>query len=131
MNYREIQDDAIRRYNITINTNSDCWSRVHAHQRTRTVCKWKPANSVQSTFTLLHEIGHIVTNHAWMRRAEQEFYATQWAIDRCEEYGIKLPQKIIDDYQEYIDMEVDRGRRRGGKDYGDMKLRKGADDGKV
>jgi len=50
-----------------------------------------------------------------MRRCEEEYYATVWALEKCKEYGIKVPEKIIKDYQDYIDMEYDRGVRRGGK----------------
>ena len=52
-----------------------------------------------------------------MRRCEQEYYATQWALDICKEYGIKVPQNIIDRYQRYIYRELDRGLRRGGSYY--------------
>lgn len=110
--FKDIQEDAIKRYRVKINTNSDCWGRTHAHIKTRTVCKWKQANSILSTFTLLHEIGHIVTTKAWMRRCEEEYYATQWAIDRCKEYGLTIPEAIIDRYQDYIDRERGRGIRR-------------------
>jgi hypothetical protein len=57
-----------------------------------------------------------------MRRAEQEFYATKWALAECEKYGIEVPQKTIEEYQRYIDMTKDRGLRRGGDDYGKLKL---------
>ena len=85
----------------------------------RRVCKWKKANSVQSTFTLLHEIGHIETTKSKMRRVESEYYATVWAIEKCEEYGIVIPEATIKLYQDYIDEELARGKRRGGKGYED------------
>jgi hypothetical protein len=50
-----------------------------------------------------------------MKRCEEEYYATMWALDKCKEYGIKVPEKIIKDYQDYINWEHDRGARRGGK----------------
>jgi hypothetical protein len=115
--FKEIQDEVIEKYRITINEHSDCYSRVHAHIRSRMVCKWKRANSVQSTFTLLHEVGHIVANNSTMRRAEQEYYATAWALRRCNEYAIDVPDNILNLYQSYILMEVARGMRRGGKGY--------------
>ena len=59
-----------------------------------------------------------------MRRAESEYYATMWALDRCKEYGIEVPEKTIKEYQGYIDMEIKRGKRRGGAGYGELKLRK-------
>lgn len=126
MNYKDIQNEVIKKYRIDLCDGTRCkdgdWSRTHAHPKQRRVCKWKQANSIQSTFTLFHEIGHIENNRSGMRRAEQEFHATVWAIAECKKYGIEIPQKIIDDYQEYINMTFDRGVRRGGKCYGRLKL---------
>ena len=117
MTYKEIQEDVIRRYNVKIETNSKCWGRMHAHVKERKICKWKPKNSVQATFDLLHEIGHIETTKSGMRRMESELYATLWAFDRCREYGIKIPAKTWEVYRDYIYMERDRGIRRGGTGY--------------
>ena len=120
MNYKQIQEDVIAKYHIDICDGTKCkddWRRTHAHVKERRVCKWKQANSLQSTFTLLHEIGHIETTKKSMRRAEAEYYATVWAIEKCKEYGIEVTQKIIDVYQRYINMEIDRGKRRGGTGY--------------
>ena len=125
MNYKQIQEDVIKKYRIDICDGTKCkndWRRTHAHIKIRRVCKWKQANSIKSTFTLLHEIGHIENNNASMRRAEAEYYATVWAIARCKEYGLEIPQKIIADYQRYINMEIDRGIRRGGAGYGNLTL---------
>jgi len=122
MNYSEIQNEIIKKYRVKIKTESTCWGRMHAHIKTRTVCKWKPKNSIQATFDLMHEVGHIMTTKAGMRRAEEELYATLWAFDRCREYGLKIPKKLWDDYNEYIQMELDRGKRRGGSDYPDIEL---------
>lgn len=126
MNYKDIQNEVIKKYRIDICDGTRCkdgdWSRTHAHIKHRRVCKWKQANSIQSTFTLFHEIGHIMNNRSGMRRAEEEYFATVWAINECKQYGIEVPQKIIDDYQEYIDDEIDRGIRRGGTGYGKLKL---------
>lgn len=57
-----------------------------------------------------------------MRRAESEYHATVWALDKCAEYGLEVPEKIIKEYQDYIDDEKERGLRRGGKGYADLKL---------
>lgn len=126
MNYKEIQNEVVKKYRIDLCDGTRCkdgdWSRTHAHQKQRRVCKWKQANSIQSTFTLFHEIGHIENNWSGMRRAEQEFYATKWAIRECEKYGIAVPLKLIKEYQDYIDMTKDRGLRRGGEDYGKLQL---------
>lgn len=77
---------------------------------------------MRSTFTLLHEVGHIETTKTSMRRAESEYYATVWAMDRCAEYGLKVPKKTIKIYQRYINKEMMRGIRRGGKNYGELQL---------
>lgn len=126
MNYKDIQNEVIKKYRIDLCDGTRCkdgdWRRTHAHIKQRRVCKWKQANSIRSTFTLLHEIGHIMNNRSGMRRAEEEYFATVWAIEECKKYGIDVPKKIIDDYQEYIDDEIDRGIRRGGTGYGKMRL---------
>ena len=125
-NFKDIQNEVIKKYRIDICDGTRCkdgdWSRTHAHIKQRRVCKWKQANSIQSTFTLFHEIGHIMNNRGGMRRAEEEYHATVWAIAECEKYGIKIPSKIIEEYQDYIDDEIDRGVRRGGTGYGKLKL---------
>lgn len=126
MNYIDVQNEVIRKYRVDLCDGSKCkdgdWSRTHAHPRERRVCKWKQKNSIQSTFTLLHEVGHIETKKSKMRRAESEYYATVWAIERCREYGIEVPERSRKLYQDYIDREVDRGKRRGGTGYGNLVL---------
>ena len=117
MKYTEIQADVVRKYRVDLCDGTKCsndWRRTHAHVKKRRVCKWKSANSVLSTFTLLHEIGHLETTKTSMRRCEEEYYATVWALNKCKEYGIVVPEKLIKEYQNYIDMEHDRGIRRGG-----------------
>ena len=120
MKYIDIQNEVIEQYHIDICDGSKCtndWHRTHAHLKLRRVCKWNQANSVASTFTLFHEVGHVVTNTTAMHRYEQEYYATQWAFEKCREFGIAVPQKTVDQYQRYIDMELKRGIRRGLKKY--------------
>lgn len=117
MTYKEIQAEVIAKYRITINEHSECRTRTHAHIKTRMLCKWSPKNSFLSTFTLLHEVGHIETHKSWMRRAESEYYATEWAIDRCKEYGLQVDEHTLHVYQRYILLEVARGIRRGGAGY--------------
>lgn len=131
MTYTEIQNEVIERFRIDLCDGTKCkndWSRTHAHVKQRRVCKWKRRNSVQSTFTLFHEIGHIMTTKSTMRRAESEYYATLWAMEMFEEYGLTVPEKTLQDYQAYIDREVDRGKRRGGTGYAPMILKKGISD---
>lgn len=115
--YIDIQNEIIEKYCVDICDGTKCkndWSRTHAHIKIRRVCKWKQSNSFESTFTLLHEVGHIETTASKMRRCEEEFYATVWAINKCKEYGLNIPDKILKVYQDYINMEHDRGIRRGG-----------------
>ncbi|MCM1149490.1 MAG: hypothetical protein NC319_05330 [Butyricicoccus sp.] len=118
MKYIELQNEIISRYNIEICNGEKCpndWRRTHAHVAERRVCKWEQKNSVVSTFTLLHEIGHIETGKSSMRRCESEYFATVWALRTAREYGIKIPEKLIDRYQNYIMLEYSRGIRRGGR----------------
>lgn len=126
MNYIQIQNEVIKKYKIDLCDGTKCkdgdWSRMHAHIKLRRVCKWKQKNSIQATFDLLHEIGHIETTKSYMRRSEEEYYATVWAINKCKEYNISIPEKIIKDYQDYINEEVVRGKRRYGSGYGEFIL---------
>ena len=117
MKYTEIQQQLVKQYRIDLCDGTKCkndWQRTHAHLRGRRVCKWCAKNSFASTFTLMHEIGHIENNWSGMRRCEQEYFATMWAIQKCKEYGLSIPKKIINDYQDYINNEIERGVRRGG-----------------
>ena len=115
MTLREIQDAVIKEYRIIINENSTCRCRMHAHIKTRTVCKWHPTSSLEATFDLFHEIGHIETTTSSMRRCESEYHATVWAIERFKEYGLEVPEKQLNRYQQYIWRELDRGLRRHGQ----------------
>ena len=115
--FLSIQNEVISKYRVDICDGTKCkddWHRTHAHVKQRRVCKWKQANSIQSTFTLLHEIGHIETTTSKMRRCESEYYATVWAINVCKEYNLEIPESIQKLYQDYINREHDRGVRRGG-----------------
>jgi predicted DNA-binding protein (UPF0278 family) len=117
LSYADIQNDVIQKYRINLCFGDKCerdWRRMHAHVRERRVCKWKQANSVKATFDLFHEIGHIESNTSKMRRCEQEYHATVWAIIEMRKYGLEVPASIISSYQEYINREHDRGVRRGG-----------------
>lgn len=120
MNYLAIQKDVISKYKIVISENSTCYGRTHAHcDGTRRICKWKQSNGLVSTFTLLHEVGHIMTHTNKMRRCESEYYATIWALEECKKYGLTITDKIINEYQRYIDMELQRGLMRNGCGYRD------------
>lgn len=126
----EIQNEVIARYNIIIVKNSTCWRRMHAHINERKICKWEQKASLKCTFELFHEIGHIETTKNGMRRAEEEYYATCWAIDRFKEYNLTLEPKTMMLFQWYILHELDRGLRRGGKGYPEMNLYKYAGEDK-
>lgn len=116
--YLEIQQEVIENYKIVIVEHSTCRTRTHAHcDGTRRVCKWKQANSIESTFTLLHEVGHIMTTTSKMRRCESEYYATIWALEQCKKYGIIVNDKTIERYQKYINRELQRGLNRNGANY--------------
>lgn len=117
MTLLEIQNNVIKECRVKIETDSKCWSRTHAHVKQRRICKWNQRSSISSTFTLFHEIGHIMTFKGWMRRCESEYYATVWALNKAKELKIKIPETIIDRYQRYIYNELDRGLRRGGLNY--------------
>lgn len=66
-------------------------------------------------FALLHEIGHIQTNTKNMKRCEEEYYATQWAIKEAKRIGFEYPNNILDCYQKYILNWRERGINRGAK----------------
>lgn len=119
--YINIQNEVIKKYRIDICDGTKCddgdWSRTHAHPKKRRVCKWKQHNSIRSTFTLFHEVGHIENNNSTMRRCEEEYHATVWAIQKAKEYGLAIPEELIARYQRYIFMELRRGLRRHGYNY--------------
>lgn len=125
MKYVDIQNEIISKYRIDLCDGTKCandWSRTHAHVRKRRVCKWKQSNSLESTFTLCHEVGHIVNNRSEMRRCEEEYYATVWAIDELKKYNIIVPEKLVQSYQRYISRELERGIIRNGRNYDADKL---------
>lgn len=113
-NLIEIQNEVIRKYCIDLCDGSKCkndWYRTHAHVKQRRVCKWEQKSSIKSTFTLFHEIGHIETTTSRMRRCEEEYHATVWAVERMKEYGIahRITPQIKSLYQNYIWREHSRG----------------------
>ena len=110
--YIDIQHALVRKYRITIDTYSSCWSRMNVHPRERRVCKFAYANSYRRTFSLMHEIGHIEGSNSKARRCEDEYNATQWAIDHLADYGLEPDKEIIASYQRYINREHARGVRR-------------------
>lgn len=71
--------------------------------------KIKTKQSEWTLFAFLHEIGHVKTNTPNMKRCEQEFYATQWAIDEARRIEFKIPKSFLYTYQEYIWKWRERG----------------------
>ena len=56
----------------------------------------------EGCFTLLHEIGHIRNNKPGMKRSEEEYYATVWAIKEMLKYKFKVSDEVKNIYQKYI-----------------------------
>ena len=56
----------------------------------------------ETLFDLLHEIGHLESNTDGMTRQEEEFFATQWALERMKLYDFQLPKKRQKEFDEYI-----------------------------
>lgn len=121
---KEIQNEVITKYNVTIDEHSHCYGRMHVHTKTRRICKWHQKSSLPCTFDLFHEIGHIMTNNSKMRRAEEEYFATCWAIDQFKHYGLTVPEHTMHVYQRYILQTIARGKRRGGGNYGEINIYK-------
>ena len=66
-------------------------------------------------FALLHEIGHVFTTTKIMKRCEQEYYATKWAIGEARKLNFNVPQEYIDVYQNYIWEYREKGIKHGAK----------------
>ena len=64
---------------------------------------------------MLHEVGHLKTNKKGMKRCEEEFYATQWAIKEMKKYKFELDQKDKQIFQNYIWQWRERGIKLKGK----------------
>lgn len=56
----------------------------------------------EGCFTLLHEIGHIRNNKPGMKRCEEEYHATVWAIKAMHQYKFIVSDEVKDIYQKYI-----------------------------
>ena len=68
-----------------------------------------------SLFAFLHEIGHIKTNTIKMKRCEQEYLATKWALEEAKTVNFKVSKEIIKVYQNYIWDWREKGIKRGAK----------------
>ncbi len=69
-----------------------------------------------SLFAFLHEIGHVITNDSCMKRCQQEYLATQWAIKEAKRIGFDVPENFIEIYQDYIWKWRDKGIKCGAKE---------------
>lgn len=58
--------------------------------------------TARDVFDLLHEIGHLETNVKGMKRCEEEYYATQWAIKEMKEYNFDISKQDKTIFQNYI-----------------------------
>ena len=56
----------------------------------------------ETLFDLLHEVGHLETNTEKMTRQEEEYFATQWAVERMKLYDFHLPVKRQKEFDDYI-----------------------------
>ena len=56
----------------------------------------------ETLFDLLHEIGHLENNTDEMTRQEEEFFATQWALERMKLYDFQLPKQRQKEFDDYI-----------------------------
>ena len=61
---------------------------------------WKQENTTESTFILLHEIGHTIEDSKVI--TINEYKASSFAIRKCKELGINLPRDIVVKYQKYV-----------------------------
>jgi len=100
----EVYYGLIKEHNdIDIRISSDPTASCYIEEKIIYICMddfIKPTN--ESTFDLLHEIGHIRTNTSKMKRCEQEFFATQWAIDEFKKCGYSISDKRKKEFQNYI-----------------------------
>lgn len=69
----------------------------------------------RAVFDLLHEIGHLKTNKKGMKRCEEEYYATQWAIKEMKKYHLELHPVDKDIFQHYIWKWRETGMKLKGK----------------
>lgn len=76
--------------------------------------EFKNPNS-RSLFDFLHEIGHLETNKKGMKRCEEEFYATQWAIKQMKKYNFDINSRDKEIFQDYIWNWIETGIKLKGK----------------
>lgn len=70
----------------------------------------------ENLFDLLHEVGHLETNTVGMTRQEEEFFATEWALQRMKLYDFHLPRARQKQFDDYINGYSSRRNKVLGKD---------------
>ena len=114
--YGDLAIEYLRKHEIELRTNSVCWSRPHAHVKGRIICKMALPRGRVSFFHFLHEVGHIAHPKGGVGyRAQEEYWATEYAKDEMRKCGISVPRKTLAEYSDYIQRTLDRGIRRGLK----------------
>lgn len=76
--------------------------------------KFKNPNK-RDIFDMLHEIGHLETNVKGMKRCEEEYYATKWAIEQMKLYKFTLSKTDQLIFQNYIWKWRETGLKLKGK----------------
>lgn len=69
----------------------------------------------KDVFDMLHEVGHLKTNKKGMKRCEEEYHATQWAIKEMKKYDFDLSDRHKKLFQDYIWKWRDTGIKLKGK----------------
>lgn len=70
----------------------------------------------ENLFDLLHEVGHLETNTEGMTRQEEEYFATEWALQRMKLYDFRLPKTRQKQFDDYINGYSSRRNKVLGKD---------------
>lgn len=68
---------------------------------------WLEPNA-RTVFDILHEIGHLETNTYKMKRCEEEYYATVWAINESYKLKLKISEEDKVLFQDYIWNLIDK-----------------------
>ena len=107
-----IQNELFKKYKneIEFRFTNESAPYCHVPEKIIYLCLDKYFNpTVNSVFDMMHEIGHIKTNLPGMKRCEEEYHATVWAIKEAKKYKLEIPQKRKDVYQNYIWYWRERG----------------------
>ena len=118
INYRILLTSVWIKYNNEYNFIFDNCTTAHCYLPEKEIhfplSEFRNPDS-RSLFDLLHEIGHLKTNTKGMKRCEEEFYATQWAIKQMKEYCFDLSPDDKEIFQNYIWQWRETGIKLKGK----------------